>query len=68
MGHHAKKGVKQHYLQLGILVFGLLLWFTPTPEGLKPEAWHLFAIFITLLYFGTLCRCFDWYACNRGSL
>ena len=24
MGHHAKKGVKQHYLQLGILVFALL--------------------------------------------
>ncbi len=50
MSHHAKKGVKQHYLQLGILVFGLVLWFIPTPEGLKPEAWHLFAIFITAIF------------------
>lgn len=24
---------------------GLILWFIPTPDGLKPEAWHLFAIF-----------------------
>ena len=50
MSHHPKKGVKQHYLQLGILIFGLVLWFIPTPEGLKPEAWHLFAIFITAIF------------------
>ncbi len=24
---------------------GMILWFIPTPQGLKPEAWHLFAIF-----------------------
>lgn len=23
----------------------LILWFLPTPKGLNPEAWHLFAIF-----------------------
>ena len=23
----------------------LLIWVMPTPEGLKPEAWHMFAIF-----------------------
>lgn len=27
------------------LVIGLGLWFTPQPEGLSPQAWHLFAIF-----------------------
>ena len=35
--------------QISILVFGIVLWFLPTPEGLKPEAWHLFAIFITTI-------------------
>lgn len=33
-------------LALGIV---LVLWFTPTPGGLKPQAWHLFAVF-----FGTI--------------
>ena len=28
------------------IIFGVLLWFCPViPEGVKPEAWHLFAIF-----------------------
>lgn len=30
-------------LVLGIV---LVLWFLPTPIGLKPQAWHLFAIFL----------------------
>ncbi len=30
-----------------VIFFGV--WFTPTPEGLKPEAWHLFAMFITVV-------------------
>jgi DASS family divalent anion:Na+ symporter len=29
-----------------VLLIGLILWFIPTPEGLKPEAWHLMAIFV----------------------
>jgi DASS family divalent anion:Na+ symporter len=24
---------------------GVLIWFLPVPSGLKPEAWHLFAVF-----------------------
>jgi DASS family divalent anion:Na+ symporter len=28
---------------------GLLLWFTPTPEGLAPQAWHMFAIFVATI-------------------
>ena len=28
----------------------LIVWFSPVPEGLKPEAWKLFAIFL-----GTVC-------------
>lgn len=28
-----------------IVAFGAIIWFMPIPEGLKPQAWHLFAIF-----------------------
>ncbi|WP_343695356.1 anion permease [Flavobacterium sp.] len=31
------------------LVIGLIIWFVPTPSGLTPEAWHLFAIFISTI-------------------
>lgn len=27
------------------ILVGVIIWFTPVPEGLKPQAWHLFAIF-----------------------
>lgn len=40
-----------------VLVFGIALWFIPAPEGISPEAWHLFAIFITTIFsvvFGVL--------------
>lgn len=30
-------------LTVGLVV---VLWFMPVPEGLKPQAWHLFAIFM----------------------
>lgn len=49
MKTHSKQSHKEHYLQLGILTFGLMLWFLPTPDGLKVEAWHLFAIFISAI-------------------
>jgi DASS family divalent anion:Na+ symporter len=25
------------------------MWFSPVPEGLKPEAWHLFALFVAAI-------------------
>ncbi|MCO6488666.1 MAG: DASS family sodium-coupled anion symporter [Phaeodactylibacter sp.] len=31
------------------LLAGLLIWFAPVPWGLQPEAWQLFAIFITAI-------------------
>lgn len=31
------------------LLIGLGIWFVPTPKGLSPEAWHLFAIFISTI-------------------
>jgi DASS family divalent anion:Na+ symporter len=31
------------------LVVGLVIWFIPVPEGVKPNAWHLLAIFIATI-------------------
>ena len=50
MSHHPKKTLQKHWLQLSVLVFGLILWFIPTPSGLETQAWHLFAIFITAIF------------------
>ena len=30
---------------LMVIAIGIIIWFCPIPTGLKPEAWHLFAIF-----------------------
>jgi len=41
---------KKNALTLGIIVaIALAIWFIPAPKGLKPEAWHLFAIFFTTI-------------------
>ncbi len=37
-------------LQLATLIFGLIIWFLPVPEGLSQQAWQLFAIFITTIF------------------
>ncbi|MBS0626403.1 MAG: anion permease [Verrucomicrobia bacterium] len=31
------------------VLIGLILWFCPIPNGVKPEAWHLFAIFVATI-------------------
>ena len=31
------------------VIVGLILWFSPTPSGLDPKAWHLFAIFVAVI-------------------
>jgi len=31
------------------LAIGLIIWFIPAPEGVKPEAWHLLAIFLATI-------------------
>jgi len=50
MSHHPKKTIEKHWLQLTVLIVGLMIWFVPIPEGLEPQAWHLFAIFITAIF------------------
>ena len=41
---------RRRQLQLATLIFGLVVWFVPVPEGLTPQAWQLFAIFITAIF------------------
>ena len=36
------------------IVVLLAIWFYPVPEGLKPQAWHMFAIFVATIV-GILC-------------
>ena len=31
-------------------VIAVAIWFSPVPAGLTPQAWHLFAIFITAIF------------------
>ena len=31
------------------VVVGVVIWFLPVPAGLKPQAWHLFAIFVATI-------------------
>ena len=31
------------------IILGVAIWFMPIPEGVKPEAWHLFAIFVATI-------------------
>ncbi|MDR3589160.1 MAG: anion permease [Negativicutes bacterium] len=32
-----------------VLAVGAAIWFAPIPAGLKPQAWHLFAIFVATI-------------------
>ena len=34
---------------LACVALGLILWFMPVPDGMKPEAWHLLAIFLAMI-------------------
>jgi len=49
MSHNLVKTNHKHYKQLAVFIFGLILWFIPVPQGLSLEAWHLFAVFITII-------------------
>lgn len=32
-----------------VAVIGLGIWFSPIPQGVKPQAWHVFAIFVATI-------------------
>jgi DASS family divalent anion:Na+ symporter len=37
------------YKILGIFLSGIILWFLPVPDGIEPQAWQLFAIFLVTI-------------------
>lgn len=37
--------MKKYMSWITPILVGVIIWFMPVPEGLKPQAWHLFAIF-----------------------
>ena len=47
--HHRRVERKKIVLWSLTLLTGVLMWFMPVPEGLKPEAWRLFAVFFTTI-------------------
>lgn len=46
-----ERGFVMNKLTKGLLVvvLGAAIWFAPAPAGVKPEAWHLLAIFIATI-------------------
>lgn len=32
-----------------VIIVGLIIWFSPVPTGVKPQAWHLLAIFVATI-------------------
>ena len=36
--------------KIAIILFGVALWFITPPAEITPQAWHLFAIFITTIF------------------
>ena len=39
------KGMSKCMRGLLCVLVGIIIWFLPIPEGVKPEAWHLLAVF-----------------------
>lgn len=43
------KEIKPASLLITIII-GLVIWFIPVPQGVKPNAWHLLAIFLATIF------------------
>lgn len=42
--------LKQSWARLSVcVIFTLILWFTPNPEGLTIQAWHFLGLFLTVI-------------------
>jgi divalent anion:Na+ symporter, DASS family len=44
-----KSGLRRILLRAFPFAMATAIWFIPVPEGLTPQAWHLFAVFITAI-------------------
>ncbi|MDX1295752.1 MAG: DASS family sodium-coupled anion symporter [Sulfurimonadaceae bacterium] len=40
----------KNFLRTLVVLSGLAIWFSPAPDGLKTEAWQLFAIFFAAIF------------------
>lgn len=40
---------KNLWRTLAVIATGVVIWFIPVPQGLKPQAWHLMAIFVATI-------------------
>ncbi|VFS46697.1 Citrate/succinate antiporter [Budvicia aquatica] len=34
---------------LATILIGMIIWFIPVPDGLTPQAWHLFALMVAII-------------------
>lgn len=50
MAHHKHLNTTLHVKRLLVFAFGFFLWFFPAPDGLTPQAWQLFTIFISIIF------------------
>lgn len=41
---------RQVMLRITVLIFALVLWFIPPPDGVTLQAWHMFAIFVSAIF------------------
>lgn len=51
MNNNPKKSILSNmYIKLAIAVIvGALIWFMPVPNGVKPTAWHMLAVFVATI-------------------
>ena len=49
MSSHTQETRYKHLLQAFVFFIGIFIWFSPVPDGLNLQAWHLFAIFISAI-------------------
>jgi hypothetical protein len=50
MSTEAEKANRVQILRLiATVLVGVIMWFAPIPTGIDPKAWHLFAIFVSVI-------------------
>ncbi len=45
--HNAGSRIKRGLI---VIIIGIIIWYSPIPTGVKPEAWHLLAIFVATIF------------------
>ena len=50
MRRRLSKRTVENLKLLSVFFFGFICWYFPVPDGLTPQSWHLFAVFITAIF------------------